>query len=234
MYKRVLLKLSGEALQGAGGSALDPETLERVAREIAAVVREGHEVGVVIGGGNLFRGMSSAAQGMDRSSADAMGMLATLINCIALQDALRRVGQAAALLSAIPVTQIADPFSRRQALKHLAAKEVVLFAGGTGNPYFTTDTAAALRALEIDADALLKATKVDGVYDKDPAKHPDAKRYEAISYDAVLAAQLGVMDLTAITLCRDNALPLLVFDMGQPGNIVQVLAGAPIATRVHA
>ncbi|MBW2736411.1 MAG: UMP kinase [Deltaproteobacteria bacterium] len=230
MAKRVLLKLSGEALEG-DGSPLEPETLCRVANEIKEA-SVGAQIGVVIGGGNLFRGLSGAAKGMDRTAADTMGMLATLMNCIALQDALQQADQPATLLSAIPVQQICEPFSRRRTLELLNKGEVVLFAGGTGNPYFTTDTAAALRGLEIDAEVMLKATKVDGVYDKDPARHPDAKRFDTISYDEVLERQLGVMDLTAITLCRDNNLPLLVFDMTQPGTITKVISGQGHATWV--
>ena len=232
-YRRVLLKLSGEALEGGGEAALDPATLTRVATEIRDAATAGCQIGVVIGGGNFFRGAAGAAKGMNRSAADTMGMLATLMNCIAMQDALLAVGQPAVVLSAIPVVQICDAFSRRAALAALEAGEVALFAGGTGNPYFTTDSAAALRALEIDAQALLKATKVDGVYDKDPVKHKDAQRFEAISYGEVLEQRLGVMDLTAITLCRDNGLPVVVFDMGKSGNIGRVVAGEAVGTRVH-
>ncbi len=234
MAKRVLLKLSGEALEGSGESALDPQTLDRVAGEIAEVISTGCQVGVVIGGGNFFRGAAGAAKGMNRTAGDAIGMLATVMNCVAMQDALLRAGQPATVLSAIPVVQICDAFSRRAALAAFDAGQVALFAAGTGNPYFTTDSAAALRALEIDAEVLLKATKVDGVYDKDPATHDDAKRFESISYGEVLERQLGVMDLTAITLCRDNGLPVVVFDMGKSGNIARVVTGETVGTRVHA
>lgn len=231
-YKRVLLKLSGEALEKEP-DALDPETLRRVASEIKRVVDQGCEVGVVIGGGNFFRGAKGAAKGMNRSSADTMGMLATLMNCIAMQDALFHVGQAATLLSSIPVIQICEGFSRRRALAAFEDGHVVLCAGGTGNPYFTTDSAASLRALEIDAEVLLKATKVDGVYDKDPVKHADAERFTDISYDEVIHRKLRVMDLTAVTLCRDNALPMVVFDMSKSGNINRVISGEDVGTRIH-
>ncbi len=210
--RRVLLKLSGEALEGEGESALHPETLDRVAQEIAGVTALGHQLGVVIGGGNFFRGAAGAAKGMNRSAGDAMGMLATVMNCVAMHDA----------------------FSRRAALAGFDAGQVVLLAGGTGNPYFTTDSAAALRALEIDAEVLLKATKVDGIYDKDPVGHEDAKRFAEITYDEVLERRLAVMDLTAITLCRDHSLPLVVFDMEKSGNIARAVAGEDVGTRVHA
>lgn len=232
-YRRVLLKLSGEALEGDGSAALDPATLARVAEEIRDAVAAGCQLGVVIGGGNFFRGAAGAAKGMNRSAADAMGMLATVMNCVAMQDALLAAGQPALVLSSIPVVQVCDAFSRRAALAALAAGQVVLLAGGTGNPYFTTDSAAALRALEIDAQALLKATKVDGIYDQDPVEHADARRFTAISYGEVLERRLGVMDLTAIALCRDNDLPVIVFDMGKSGNIGRVVAGEEVGTRVH-
>ncbi len=232
--RRVLLKLSGEALEGEGESALHPETLDRVAQEIAGVTALGHQLGVVIGGGNFFRGAAGAAKGMNRSAGDAMGMLATVMNCVAMQDALVRAGQPATVLSSIPVVQICDAFSRRAALAGFDAGQVVLLAGGTGNPYFTTDSAAALRALEIDAEVLLKATKVDGIYDKDPVGHEDAKRFTEITYDEVLERRLAVMDLTAITLCRDHSLPLVVFDMEKSGNIARAVAGEDVGTRVHA
>ncbi|MCB9557114.1 MAG: UMP kinase [Deltaproteobacteria bacterium] len=230
-YKRVLLKLSGEALEGPGG-AVDPQTLDRVAQEVITARQAGAQIAIVIGGGNLFRGLTGAASGMDRTAADTMGMLATVMNCVALQDAFVRAGQAAPVLSAIPVMQVCDPFTRRGAVASLEAGEVVLLAGGTGNPYFTTDTAAALRALEIGAEALLKATKVDGIYDKDPVVHADAKRFAEITYHEVIERQLKVMDLTAVTLCRDNALPLVVFKMTDGGNIGRVLAGEDVGSRV--
>jgi uridylate kinase len=234
-YRRVLLKLSGEALQGdAIGASIDTTILEGIATQIRDLTKLGVEVAVVIGGGNLFRGLTGAAAGMDRTAADTMGMLATLMNCLAMQDALIRCGQPASVMSAIPVMQVCDPFTRRGAISRLQSGEVTLLAGGTGNPYFTTDTAAALRALEIGADVFIKATKVDGVYDKDPEKHADAQRFETVTYEEVVERQLRVMDLTAVTLCRDNSLPLVVFDMAQPGNIEAVVRGEHVGTRVVA
>ncbi len=232
-FRRVLLKLSGEALEGDQGHGIDPATMGGVADEIIEVCREGVQVAVVVGGGNMFRGLAGAASGMDRSQADSMGMLATVINCIALEDALLQRGQPARVLTALPAGTC-TLFSSREAKARLEAGEVVLLAGGTGNPYFTTDTAAALRALEVGASALMKATKVDGVYDKDPEVHADAKRFETISYTEVLDRQLKVMDLTAITLCRENSLPLVVFNMTTRGNIKRVIEGEKIGTRVVA
>jgi len=232
LYHRVLLKLSGEALQGEGGKTIDPECLAEIAAEVASAARKGVQIGVVIGGGNLFRGLTGAAAGMDRTAADTMGMLATVMNCLAMQDALVRCGQPAALMSAIPVMQVSDPFTQRRAISRLEAGEVVLLAGGTGNPYFTTDTAAALRALEIGADVLLKATKVDGIYDKDPKQHADARRFTEISYVEILKRRLQVMDSTAVTLCRDNGLPMVVFNMSCPGNISRLGTGDLVGTRV--
>jgi len=232
-YKRVLLKLSGEALEGRQGHGIEAATLSSVAQQVKEVCDLGAQVAIVIGGGNLFRGLSGAAAGMDRTIADTMGMLATTINCLAMQDALRCAGQRGRVLSAIPMGQVADTFTKRQAVAWLEAGEVVLLAAGTGNPYFTTDTAAALRALELEADVLLKATKVDGIYDKDPAKHPDAVRFSSLSYQEILERQLRVMDLTAITLCRDNHLPLVVFDLGQAGNIKKVILGEEVGSRVR-
>ena len=230
-YKRILLKLSGEALQGKG-YGIDPEVLGTIAEEIGAVTEMGTEVGVVIGGGNILRGVSVAASGMDRAGADHMGMLATVINALAMQDALERRGTAARVLSAIPMQGICETYIQRRAVHHLANGQVVLFAAGTGNPYFTTDTAAALRALEVHAEVLLKATKVDGIYDKDPAKHPDARRYDRIDYVEVLARGLQVMDGAAIALCRDNGLPVVVFDMLGRGNIRKVVCGESLGTIV--
>ena len=232
-FRRVLLKLSGEALEGDQGYGIDPLTLGGVADEIIEVCREGVQLAIVVGGGNMFRGLAGAASGMDRSSADSMGMLATVINCLALEDALLQRGQPARVLTALPAGT-ATPFSSREAVARLEAGEVVLLAGGTGNPYFTTDTAAALRGLEVGASVLMKATKVDGVYDKDPAVHADATRFEVISYTEVLSRQLKVMDLTAITLCRENSLPLVVFNMTTPGNIKRVIQGEKVGTRVVA
>ena len=233
IFRRVLLKLSGEALQGDQDHGIDPETLGGVAEELMAVCAAGVQVAVVVGGGNMFRGLAGAASGMDRSRADSMGMLATVINCLALEDALLQRGHAACVLSALPAGTT-TLFSSREARARLDAGEVVLLAGGTGNPYFSTDTAAALRALEVGASVLMKGTKVDGVYDKDPMVHDDAKRFDVISYTEVLDRQLKVMDLTAITLCRENDLALLVFDMTQPGNIERVIKGELVGTRVVA
>jgi uridylate kinase len=231
-FRRVLLKLSGEALEGAQGSGIAPETLDAVADQIREVRGLGVQVAVVIGGGNLFRGIAGAAAGMNRAAADAMGMLATTINCLAMGDALVRAGQAATLLTARPMDGVGERFSRDRALAALEAGAAVLLAGGTGNPFFTTDTAAALRALEIEADVLLKATKVDGVYDRDPVRDPDAVRFDTLTFDEVLRRQLKVMDLTAITLCRDNGLPLVVFDMNRRGNIRRVVLGEDVGTKV--
>lgn len=233
MYRRVLLKLSGEALQSGPERSIDAEIIDDLAREVAEVARDISQVAVVIGGGNLFRGMTGAAAGMDRTAADTMGMLATVMNCLAMQDALMRQGQRASVMSAIPVMQVCDPFTRREAIARLEAGEVVLLAGGTGNPYFTTDTAAALRALEIGADVWLKATRVDGIYDKDPQRYRDAQRFDEISYLEILERRLKVMDSTAVTLCRDNGLPMIVFDMGKLGNIRAVVSGdRSVGTRV--
>jgi uridylate kinase len=234
VYRRALLKLSGEALEGSQGHGIDPATLDAVADQLVDVCSLGVQLAVVIGGGNIFRGLAGAASGMERSRADTMGMLATAVNCLAMEDALLRKGQSCRVLTALPVGAAASPFSRREALERLEAGEVVLLAGGTGNPYFTTDTAAALRALEVGADALLKATRVDGVYDKDPEQHADARRFPQISYNEVLQRRLRVMDLTAVTLCRDNGLPLVVFDLTRPGNIRRVIEGQDVGTRVVA
>ena len=233
IYRRVLLKLSGEALGGRTDSGLHTETVASVARQVREVCQLGVQVAVVLGGGNLFRGLAGAAAGMNRSSADAMGMLATLINGLALQDALRQAGQPARLLSAVPVGAFAEPFSRALALSGLSAGEVVILGAGTGNPYFTTDTAAALRALEIEADALLKATKVDGIYDKDPAVHDDARMFESVTYQEVHEQRLRVMDLTAVTLCQENRLALVVFNLTRKGNIRRVVLGESVGTRVR-
>ena len=234
VYRRVLLKLSGEALEGEQHSGIDPGTLESVARQLKQVSALGVETAVVLGGGNLFRGLSGAASGMNRSVADAMGMLATVINGLAMQDALRRLDQRASLLSAVPVGGFAEPFSQRRAVAGLEAGEVVILGAGTGNPYFTTDTAAALRALEVGADVLLKATKVDGVYARDPVRHPDAVRFDALTYQEVLDRRLGVMDLTAVTLCRENGLPLVVFNLKREGNIRRVVLGEAVGSRIEA
>ena len=231
-FARVTLKLSGEALQGRQGYGIDPEVLQTLAQEIRAVVELGVETSVVIGGGNIFRGLKASAAGMDRASADYMGMLATVMNAIALQDALERDGVHTRVLSAIEMKEVAEPYIRRRATRHLEKGRVVLFAAGTGNPFFTTDTAAALRAMEVGAEVLLKATRVDGVYDKDPLEHDDALRYDRLTHLEVLARGLHVMDATAISLCRENGLPIVVFDMLGSGNIRRVVCGEPLGTLV--
>ena len=231
-FKRILLKLSGEALVGERGYGIDPHVLETLAGEVKELIDLGVEVALVIGGGNIFRGLAASAAGMDRASADYVGMLATVMNAIAMQDAIERTGVNTRVLSAIEMKEIAEPYIRRRAERHLEKGRVVIFGAGTGNPYFTTDTAAALRAMEIHADVLLKATKVDGVYDKDPTKHPDAVRFETLSYLEVLSRGLKVMDSTAISLCKDNDLPIVVFDMNKPGNIRNVVCGDPEGTWV--
>ncbi|HEX9637117.1 MAG TPA: UMP kinase [Acidobacteriota bacterium] len=230
-YKRVLLKLSGEALLGGREFGIDPAMLSYLAEEVRQAHGHGVQIAIVIGGGNIFRGAS--AQGMDRVSADQMGMLATIINALALQDALERAGVITRVLTAIEVRDLAEPFIRRRALRHLEKDRVVIFAGGTGNPYFTTDSAAALRAMEIHADVLLKATKVDGVYDGDPKVDPNAKRFDRISYQEILEKELRVMDATAISLCKDNQLPIVVFNLKQPGNVRRVVQGETIGTTVQ-
>lgn len=231
--KRMILKLSGEALCGVpGGFGVNPETLQSICAELAEVHALGCEIGIVIGGGNIFRGLRGSAQGMDRASADHMGMLATVINGIALQDGLEKIGVQTRCLSALEIRQVAEPYIRRRAMRHLEKGRVVIFVAGTGNPYFSTDTAAALRAMEIHADCLCKATKVEGIYDKDPAKHPDAKMYHRLSYDRFLADRVGVMDSTAVTLCRDNGLPIRVFALTKRGNIKRVVLGEDVGTLV--
>jgi uridylate kinase len=231
-YKRVLLKLSGEALMGPEGQAISPDVLSTLAQELVDTHKLGVELALVLGGGNIFRGVSRSARGMDRASADYVGMLATVMNAVSLQDALESRGLVTRVQSAINMPQLAEPFIRRRAVRHLEKGRVVIFAAGTGNPYFTTDTAAALRAMEIHADVLLKATKVDGVYDKDPVKFKDAKRYDRVSYMECLQKDLNVMDMTAFALCRDNKLPIVVFDMTRPGNIQRVVRGEPVGTIV--
>jgi uridylate kinase len=231
-FKRILLKLSGEALMGDAGFGIDPGTLERIASEIAEVRALGVEVALVIGGGNIFRGLAASAHGMDRASADYMGMLATVMNSLALQDALERVNVTTRVLSAIAMQELAEPYIRRRAMRHLEKGRVVIFAAGTGNPYFTTDTAASLCAMEIHADVLMKATKVDGIYDKDPVKYPDARRFHRLTYLEVLQRNLKVMDSTATALCRDNKLAIVVFDLHTRGNIRRVVSGESIGTLV--
>jgi uridylate kinase len=232
VFKRVLLKLSGEALMGQQGLGIDPKVVDQIALEIKSVTDLGVEVGIVIGGGNLFRGLSASARGMDRVQADYMGMLATVINGMALQDFLERHGVLTRLQTAIKMEEIAEPFIRRRAIRHLEKGRVVIFAAGTGNPYFTTDTAASLRAIEIEADAILKGTKVDGVYDADPKTNRDAKKFDALTYLEIVNRGLKVMDTTAVTLCMDNKLPIVVFNLTQPGNIKRVILGEKIGTKV--
>lgn len=224
--------MSGESFMGNRSSGIDPEVVEVVAGEIREVVALGVQLGIVIGGGNIFRGMTASAKGMDRTTADYMGMLATVINSLALQSALEHVGVPTRVQTAIEMREIAEPFIQRRAVRHLEKGRVVIFAAGTGNPYFTTDTAATLRAVEIKADIMLKATKVDGVYDRDPVQYPDAVMYEKISYTEVLTKNLKVMDASAISLCRDNGLPLNVFNLQKAGNIKRVICGEPVGTIV--
>jgi uridylate kinase len=231
-YKRVLLKLSGEVLGGAQGYGIDPQTITAIALEIKDVVDCGVELALVIGGGNIFRGLAASSKGMDRASADYMGMLATMINALAMQDALEQVGVITRVQSAIAMQEVAEPYIRRRAIRHLEKGRVVIFGAGTGNPYFTTDTAASLRAMEIDADVILKGTKVDGVYSADPKKDPSAVRYTSLSYLQVLQDGLQVMDATATSLCMDNNLPIVVFDLGVPGNVKRVVCGEEIGTIV--
>jgi len=233
-YNRILLKLSGEALMGEQNYGIDPAVATRIAQDIAEIQALGVQTGVVIGGGNIFRGLAASARGMDRSTGDYMGMLATVINALALQDALEHAGVPTRVLTAIEMRAVAEPFIRRRAIRHLEKGRVVVFAAGTGNPYFTTDTAAALRAMEMRAEVILKATKVDGIYTADPVKHPDATRYEKISYLQVLQERLQVMDATAISLCMDNKLPIIVFNLKTPGNIKRVVRGEPVGTLVTA
>jgi uridylate kinase len=233
-YKRILLKLSGEALMGDQPYGIDPAVATRIAQDVAEIQSLGVQTAVVIGGGNIFRGLAASARGMDRSTGDYMGMLATVINALALQDALEHNGVPTRVLTAIEMRAVAEPFIRRRAIRHLEKGRVVVFAAGTGNPYFTTDTAAALRAMEMKAEVILKATKVDGIYTSDPVKNPDATRYERISYLQVLQERLQVMDATAISLCMDNKLPILVFNMKTPGNIRRVVMGDAVGTVVTA
>jgi uridylate kinase len=233
--KRVLLKLSGEALStGPGGNSIDPEVLGAISAEIRDVQSLGSQLGIVIGGGNIFRGMKLSASGMDRTAADHMGMLATVMNGLALQDALEKAGVDTRVMSALEIRAVCEPYIRRRAVRHLEKGRVVIFVAGTGNPYFSTDTAAALRAMEIHADALCKATKVDGIYDKDPTLHPNAKMVPRLSYDTFLLERVGVMDATAVALCRDNDLPIRVFKLTTPGNIQRVVAGEDVGSLVTA
>lgn len=232
IYKRILLKLSGEALAGDQGYGIDPKVIAGIADEIKGVIELGVEVALVIGGGNIFRGISAAASGMDRASADYMGMLATVMNSVAMQDALETIGVKTRVQSAIEMQAVAEPYIRRRAVRHLEKGRVVIFGAGTGNPYFTTDTAASLRAMEIHAEVILKATKVDGVYTADPAKDKNAVKYESLTYLDVLQKKLQVMDATATSLCMDNDLPIVVFDLTRSGNIRKVVLGDKIGTTV--
>jgi len=231
-YHRILLKLSGEALMGEQAYGIDPAVAARIAQDLAEIQGLGVQAAVVIGGGNIFRGLAASARGMDRSTADYMGMLATVINALALQDALEKQSVPTRVLTAIEMRSVAEPFIRRRAIRHLEKGRVVVFAAGTGNPYFTTDTAAALRAMEIKAEVILKATKVEGIYSADPVKHPDATRYDRISYLQYLQQRLQVMDATAISLCMDNKLPIVVFNLLTPGNIRRVVMGETVGTMV--
>lgn len=233
-YKRILLKLSGEALMGEAGYGIERESVERIVAEIAEVARAGVEIGVVIGGGNIFRGLAAAAAGMDRATADYMGMLATVMNALALQDAMRRAGLASRVQSALNIEQVVEPYIRGKAIRYLEEGKVVIFAAGTGNPFFTTDTAAALRASEVGAEIVLKATKVDGVYTSDPNTDRDARRYRRVSFDEAIQKNLRVMDATALALCRDQKLPVNVFSIYRRGALGRVVAGEDEGTLVHA
>ncbi len=233
-YRRILLKLSGEALLGDRQYGVDPEFCAFIARQVAEVSRLGTEVGIVVGGGNIFRGLAAAARGMDRATGDYIGMLATVMNGLALQDALERVGVPTRVMTAIAMNEVAEPYIRRRAIRHLERGLVTIFVAGTGNPYFTTDTAAALRAVEIGAEVLLKATKVDGVYDADPVTNPGARRYAELGYGDLLRDQLKVLDAAAVSLCMENDLPIVVFDLNQPDNITRVALGEPVGTWIAA
>jgi uridylate kinase len=231
-YRRILLKLSGEALMGEADYGIDPKVIGRLADEIIEVQKAGIQIGVVIGGGNIFRGAGLAAAGMDRVTGDHMGMLATVMNALAMQDAIERRGGYARVMSAIPIHDVAEDFIRRRAVRHIEKGRIVLFAAGTGNPFFTTDSAAALRAVEVGADLLLKATKVDGVYSADPARHKDATRYDTLTYDQVIERKLAVMDTAAIALCRDHSMPLRIYDMTAAGNLMRIMHGEAVGTLV--
>jgi uridylate kinase len=231
-YRRILLKLSGEALLGSRQYGVDPDFCGFIAAQVAEVHRTGIEIGIVVGGGNIFRGLAAAAKGMDRATGDYIGMLATVMNALALQDALEKAGVPTRVMSAIGMNEIAEPYIRRRAVRHLEKGRVIILAAGTGNPYFTTDTAAALRAVEIGAEIILKATRVDGVYDSDPLTNPGAIRYERLTYSQVLAQRLRVLDATAVSLCMENDTPIVVFDLNKPENITRVAAGEPVGTLI--
>jgi uridylate kinase len=232
-YQRIVLKLSGEALAGGGTFGVDPERVKALAAEIAEVARTGIQIGLVVGGGNFFRGVAAAAMNMDRVAADHMGMLATVINALALQDALEKADVPTRVMTAIQMHQVAEPYIRRRAIRHFDKGRIVIFAAGTSNPYFSTDTAATLRALEIHADVIAKGTRVEGVYDKDPLRHPDAVLYSEVSYHEVLSKALRVMDASAVAMCRDNRLPVVVFNLNVFGNIMRMSMGEPIGTLIH-
>ena len=232
-FNRILLKLSGEALMGDGQFGIDPDTASRLAEEIKAGKEAGHELCLVVGGGNIFRGFAAAAKGFDRTSADYMGMLATVMNALAMQNALERIGVDTRVQSAIPMASVSEPYIRRRALRHMEKGRVVIFAAGTGNPFFTTDTAAALRAAEMGCDALFKGTSVDGIYDADPKKVADARRYDSVSFNRVLSDNLKVMDASAVALCRDNDIPIVVFNIREQGNLARVLRGDGLSTIVQ-
>lgn len=231
-YRRILLKLSGEALMGNLGYGIDPVVVQEIAQEVAEVIASGVQVAIVVGGGNIFRGVKASAAGMDRATADYVGMIATVMNSITLQDALEQIGVPTRVQTAIAMQEVAEPYIRRRAIRHLEKGRVVIFGAGSGNPFFTTDTTAALRAAEISADVIFKATKVDGVYDSDPKQNPNAKRYQSLTYSHVLTHDLRVMDSTAIALCKENNIPIIVFDLGVQGNIRRAVQGEPIGTIV--
>lgn len=233
VFRRILLKLSGEALMGRGDYGIEPETIHRIAAEIRDLLSRGVQLGLVIGGGNIFRGAGLAQGGMDRVTGDHMGMLATVINALAMQDALEKTGVPCRVMSALQINQVCEDYIRRRAVRHLEKGRVVLFAAGTGNPFFTTDSAASLRAIEIGAELMIKATKVDGVYDADPVTTPDAKRYDRVSYDEAITRKLGVMDATALVLCRDHSMPLRVLDLNVKGSLVSVVSGENVGTLVE-
>jgi len=232
-YRRILLKLSGEVLAGDGSFGIDPERVKALASEVAEVAKSGVEIGLVVGGGNFFRGVAAAAQKMERVTAAHMGMLATVINALALQDALEKAGAPTRVMTAIQMHSVAEPYIRRRAIRHLEKGRMVIFAAGTSNPYFSTDTAATLRGLEIHAEVVAKATRVDGVYDKDPLKHADASRFSEIGYSDVLSRNLRVLDASAVAMCRDNHLPIVVFNLNVRGNIMRMVMGEPIGTLIH-
>ncbi len=233
-YKRVLLKLSGEALMGRGDYGIDPDVLVWLAKEVIEAQKAGAQIGLVLGGGNIFRGAGLQSKGMDRVTGDHMGMLATVINALAMQDALERLGAYARTMSALKINEVAEDYIRRRAIRHLEKGRIAIFAAGTGNPFFTTDSAAALRAIEVGAELLLKATKVDGIYDADPKKVPDAKRFDTLTYDEVLSRNLQVMDTAAFALCRDQNVPIRIYDMMMPGALMRILRGEALGTLVHA